>query len=132
MMKILVADDEQTTRDLFAQVLQLRGDEYVGVDNGQAAVEHAATEAYDVVFLDILMPTMDGVEALRTILQHRPDTMVVLMTGFAVEEKIRDAMQLGAFDFFYKPFSIMDLVSILEKAKKSRQLKTVDEGDNIP
>ncbi len=65
-------------------------------------------------------------EAFKEIKKAKPDVLVVMMTGFAVEEKLREAMALGAFDYLYKPFNIVELMAILEKLKKRAGLKPVE------
>ncbi len=122
-MRILVVDDEQVMRDLIFQVLRMKGHEIVLATNGKEAVAQAAADSFDAIFLDAVMPELDGVEAFKQIQARDPHATVVIMTGFAVEDKIREAMALGAFDFLYKPFNIVELMTILEKMKKRESLK---------
>ncbi len=122
-MKILVGDDEQVMRDLISQVLRIKGHVVELAVNGKEVVEKAQAGSYEAIFLDVVMPELDGVEALKQILASDPQATVVMMTGFAVEEKIREAMRLGAFDFLYKPFDIVELVKVLDKMKKRTSLK---------
>jgi CheY-like chemotaxis protein len=124
-MKVLVADDEAVMRDLFTQVLQVKGHKVVHAEDGKAAVAKAGTEHFDVIFMDIMMPELDGVEALKEIKKNRPNATVVMMTGFAVEEKLREAMALGAFDFLYKPFNVVEIVGMLDKLRTRDHLKKV-------
>ncbi len=122
-MRILVADDEQVIRDLIFQVLRMKGHEIILATNGKEAVAQAASDSFDAIFLDAVMPELDGFEAFKQIRSRDPHAVVVIMTGFAVEEGIREAMVLGAFDFLYKPFNIVELMMILEKMKKRESLK---------
>jgi two-component system, chemotaxis family, chemotaxis protein CheY len=122
-MKVLVADDEAVMRDLFTQVLKVKGHDVVHAEDGKAAAEKDKKEHFDVIFMDIIMPRLDGVEALKEIKKNRPDATVVMMTGFSVEEKLREAMAIGAFDFLYKPFNIVEIIGILDKLRKREHLK---------
>lgn len=125
-MKILVVDDEQVIRDLLTQLLHMKGHEVALGVSGQEAVSKAQAEAFDLIFMDIMMPDMDGVEALKQIRRQSSSAIVVMMTGFAVEEKIREAMAEGAFEFLYKPFNIMEVTVILDKLLKRKGLKPVE------
>ena len=128
-MKILVVDDEQVIRDLLTQLLQVKGHEVVLGASGLEGVVKAQTNVFDLIFMDIMMPDMDGVEALKRIRQHSANVIVVMMTGFAVEEKIREAMAVGAFDFLYKPFNIVEVMVLLDKLAKRAGLKSVEPKD---
>jgi DNA-binding NtrC family response regulator len=127
-MKILIVDDEQVIRDLFTQVLETKGHEVAQAAHGREAVVLVEASAYDLIFIDIIMPDIDGVEVFKLIKKARPNATVVMITGFAVEEKLREAMALGAFDYLYKPFNIVELMAILGKLKKRGVLRKVNES----
>jgi DNA-binding NtrC family response regulator len=123
-MNVLIIDDEKVMRDLISQVLTVKGHVTVQASSGKEGIELVQQKHFDVVFLDIMMPEMDGVEILKKIKAVKPDGVsVIMMTGYAVEEKLREAMTLGAFDFLYKPFDIIEIVIMLDKIEKKKGLK---------
>jgi DNA-binding NtrC family response regulator len=78
-----------------------------------------------MAFIDIMMPQMDGIATFKAIKEVRPDLPVVMMTGFAVDEKIQEAIKLGAIDYLYKPFDIIEVITMFKKLEKKSQLKPV-------
>jgi CheY-like chemotaxis protein len=125
-MKVLVVDDELVMRQLFTQVLKVKGYEVMHATDGKAAVEKVKKEPYDIIFMDMRMPELDGVEAFREMKKVRPDLTVVMMTGFAIDGELREAMALGAFDFLYKPFNIAEIAGVLNKLRKRANLKKAE------
>jgi CheY-like chemotaxis protein len=117
-LKVLVVDDEAVMRDLFAQVLEIKGHQVFKADTGQKAVDMVRRNDYDIVFLDFMMPDMNGVETLKLLKKMKPNIAVVMMTGFATEEKLREAILLDASDFLAKPFDIVEVVQMIEKLRK--------------
>jgi two-component system nitrogen regulation response regulator GlnG len=71
----------------------------------------------------MVMPTTNGLDLYKRIQKSRPSVRVVLMTGYAVEAKMREALSLGAFDYLYKPFDLTDIMAILKKVMKQEGLK---------
>lgn len=123
--RILVVDDESVIRDLFTRVLALKGYTAVCAKSGPEALDtlKAAGQDFLMAFLDIIMPGLDGVETLQEIRALRPDLPVVMMTGYAVEGKIKEAMAAGAFDYMFKPFDIAEIVTHIQKVTKRKALK---------
>lgn len=122
-MKILVVDDEQVMRDLFKRVLVLKGFPVTTAESGKEAIERVKVEVFDIAFIDIVMPEMDGVETLRALKRVNQNIHVVMMTGFAVEDKVKEAMQNGAIDYLYKPFDIVEIMTVIGKVEKKARLK---------
>jgi len=96
------------------------------VDNGKDALQKVMEQSFDIVFTDIVMPGMDGIATFKALRKLKPDLPIVIMTGFAVEDKIAEAMSLGAMDYLYKPFDIWEIIAILKKLEKKKGLKTVN------
>ena len=126
--KVFVVDDEQVIRDLFTRILTAKGHEVISVDNGKDALQKVVEQSFDIVFTDIVMPGTDGIATFKAFRKLKPDLPVVIMTGFAVEDKIEEAMSLGAIDYLYKPFDISDIFSILNKFEKKKRLKPVNDS----
>lgn len=103
MPKILVVDDEGAVRQLVCDFLQLKGYQTLQAVDGQHALQVIRKENPDLVLLDILMPQMNGLEALRQIKKEFPNTVVVMITALHQEETAKEAIELGAYDYMIKP-----------------------------
>ncbi|MBW2636947.1 MAG: response regulator [Deltaproteobacteria bacterium] len=123
--KILVVDDELMIRHLFQRMFS-REYQVSVAESGKEAIEMLKKETFDVVFIDVVMPGMDGVETLNALKDIKPDIVAIMMTGFAVENKIQTAMKLGAFDYIYKPFEESEIQAIFKKLEKREHLKKTD------
>src|SRR6185295_6573812 len=95
---ILIVDDERAIQTSFRGVLEDEGYQVFAVGSASEALRHLQDEAPDLIFLDIWMPGIDGLEALAEIKRLRPETAVVMISG--------NATKLGAYDFIEKPLSL--------------------------
>lgn len=111
-LRVLVADDEETIRDLIRLILQDKGCDVTVVDGGRAAVDRVREQIFDLVFLDFMMPEVNGLEACRELQRMSPATPIVMISGFArqVEQlKKEEALELGALKLIPKPFTVEDI-----------------------
>jgi DNA-binding NtrC family response regulator len=92
------------------------------VTRAQDAISLIDKESYDAVVLDLQMPEMDGLEALKRIKEKNPDVQVILLTGHATVEKGVQAMKLGAMDLIEKP---ADLATIIDRIKRAKAEKII-------
>jgi two-component system response regulator PilR (NtrC family) len=121
--RILVADDEQSMRELLAIVLRREGYEVLLADNGRTAIELLEHEPVDLLISDIKMPDMSGVDVLRAAKKIDQDILGIMITAFASTETAIEAMRLGACDYLSKPFDI-DLLKMKVREKvENRQLR---------
>lgn len=123
--KILVVDDEQDFLETIIKRLKTRGIEVAGVDSGYKALEFVDNQDVDVIILDVKMPGMDGIEALRELKKKKPLVEVIMLTGHASVESGIQGMQLGAFDYVMKPVALDEL---LEKVRQAYERKLIQEG----
>ncbi|UEM20376.1 response regulator [Skermanella mucosa] len=102
---VLTADDSRTGQALLKRGLDLLGIESMvtGADDGRMAVEACNREYFDIVFLDVHMPDMTGIQALKAIKALRRDAYVVMVTSDASMDTVRDARSMGADDYLLKP-----------------------------
>ncbi len=121
--KILVVDDEEYTRAYFKGILPAREYAVSFAHDGSEALNLWAGEAFDLIIMDIRMPVLDGMEALRRIRAMDTDTMVIMVSAFGDMDSVIDAMRLGANDFFAKPFSSIDKIRLdIRKCLEKRAL----------
>lgn len=115
-MKILLVDDEErllsTTRKLFEKI----GIEALTATSGREALDILSEREVDVIFLDIKMPGMDGMETLQRIKKDYPLSEVVILTGHATMETAVEGLKLGASDYLIKPVSMKDFLGKAEEA----------------
>jgi DNA-binding NtrC family response regulator len=101
-------------------VLRRKGYEVTTANSGQQAIVGVQERPFDMIFLDIKMPLMSGVEAYRRIKKIRPDAVVMMMTAYAVEDLVQQALEEGAYGIVYKPLDIERVIAIVEEAKQQR------------
>lgn len=115
MAKILIADDAAFMRMRSSTLLKELGHEVIEAADGAEAVSKFKAEHPDAVLLDITMPVMDGLEALRTILADDPNARVAMVTAMGQQQVIMEAIKSGAKDFVVKPFDPDRIQSALWK-----------------
>lgn len=118
-MRILIADDERMARlSLESMLKELFPDahEYEFAKNGSEVISRVREVKPDIVFLDIKMPHLNGIDALRECMQISPDTVYMILSGYADFDYAREALSLGAFEYLLKPIDINDLLAAMEKA----------------
>ena len=114
--RILVVDDEKRIRDACHKMLTQEGCEVERAETGDSGLRMLEDRHYDIVLLDLMMPGLPGLEALERVRTLHPDTVVIVITGYATLEHSIEAMKKGAFDFIPKPFSPQDLRLVVTKA----------------
>ncbi|HEX9420253.1 MAG TPA: response regulator, partial [Methylomirabilota bacterium] len=102
MAAILVVDDEASARSTLALLLRHRGHRVREADSVTAAIRELRTKAFDVIVTDLRMPDGVGLDVLHTAKVHCPDANVILLTAYPAWESAKEAMRLGAFDYFEK------------------------------
>jgi len=107
--KILVVDDEPDFSRLFASVLTEMGYEVSTASGGRQGLVKIRENPPDILFLDVKMPQVDGLECLRRIRKNKRKFVIVVMTAYGDIESARKAMRLGADEYISKPFDLDDL-----------------------
>lgn len=114
-ISVLIVDDQELLREGFRLILEKSGFNVVGeASDGVEAIERARALSPDVVLMDIRMPRLDGIEATRRIVTHRPATRVLVLTTFDLDEYVYDAVRAGASGFVLKDLRPTDLVRAVE------------------
>jgi two-component system nitrogen regulation response regulator GlnG len=120
--RILVADDEPSMRWLLERVLRQAGHSVAVVEDGAGALAQAGAEPYDLAFVDVRMPGVDGLEVLSRLKTLAPDTAVIVMTAHGSVRSAVEAMQRGAYDYLTKPFDNDEVRLLAERALSARAL----------
>ncbi|KAF5086311.1 response regulator [Methanospirillum sp. J.3.6.1-F.2.7.3] len=116
MVRILVVDDTRFMRTILVNILTEEGFEIVGeAEDGQQAVEMYLTTKPDLVLMDIIMPKMDGMMALKTILGINPDAKILMVTAIQSIEMAKLAFKCGAVSYIMKPFQKQGILQEIEK-----------------
>lgn len=122
-MRVLVADDEPGIRKLLAIRLQRMGYEVQIVANGEQALAEIQKAAPDLLFVDVSMPGVGGLEVLRWVRQQSLDVAVIMMTAFGSEQVVMEAMRYGANEYLRKPFEAAEFHTIVERTTSRLRLE---------
>ncbi len=122
-IKVLLVDDEPDFVAPLTNRLALRKLEVITAGSGEEALKALQDQPVDVVVLDVKMPGMDGIEAIRQIKKRHPLVEVIMLTGHASLEASIEGMELGAFDYLLKPAAIDELVYKIQDAHKKKALQ---------
>ena len=116
MVKILVIDDERSIRNTLKEILGFEGYAVELAENGALGLEMVKTTDYDIILCDIKMPEMDGIEVLGKIMEIKPETTVVMISGHGNIDTAVEAIKKGAFDFIVKPLDLNRLLITIRNA----------------
>ena len=129
MARILVLDDDQGMREFMEIMLTKEGYNVTSADEPSKAINLCRKIDFDLVITDLRMPKIDGIEFLKTIKDHRPETIVILITAYASGETAVNAMKEGAYDYVEKGGSIEELKKVVRTALLKKGL--VNENQNV-
>lgn len=120
-LRVLFVDDEDDFRETIVKRLNARKIQAEGANSGVKALEILKDKDFDVIVLDVKMPDMDGIEALRHIKKLKPEVEVIMLTGHASMEFGLKGMQLGAFDYVMKPAPLNELLDTISQAYNKKR-----------
>lgn len=129
-IRVLVVDDEKIIRDFFSRLLSLQGLEVVGAEDGYKAIELARGSVFDLFFIDVRMPGLNGLETYRLIRKIIPTAMVVMMTGYAEDAILGQAEKEGARSSIRKPFEISEIKVIVDEISREGALNILVIDDD--
>lgn len=112
--KVLICDDEKNTRSALALFFG-QDCEVAFAKDGLEAIDYVATNDVDLLFLDIKMPKLNGLEALKQIKNLKPKTKVVMITGWQTQDYIQKASELGVYDYIVKPFEKTKIQEVIKR-----------------
>jgi DNA-binding NtrC family response regulator len=115
---VMVVDDRLEDRETFKDILENKGYKVTAAPNGYEAIELVKKGNFDIIFIDVKMPGIDGIKTFEEIHKIRSDIPVIMVTGYSVEELLKDALDKGAYACIYKPLDMGKILKIVEEAKK--------------
>ena len=122
-IKLLIAEDEKNFSLILQKELSRRNYDVSLAHDGKSAVEFCQKVDYDVVVMDMMMPSMNGLQALKALKQSQPSPEIIMLTGNATVETAIEAMKAGAYDYLTKPCKIEELDVLIRKAFERRDLQ---------
>ena len=126
-IKVLVVDDDRRMVKTICDILKVKGYEALQAYTGEEAIEKVKSEIPDCVLMDIKMPGINGVEALKMIKDISPNLPVLLMSAYATEELIKEGKQQGAYTVLTKPIDIQMVLLFLSLLRKEESILVVDD-----
>lgn len=127
-MNILVVDDDANLRYSFKKIFKGTEHNIFESENGLEALHILETQPINMVFMDIRMSQMDGITALKKIKLLDSSLPVVLMTAYSTTDTTIETMKYGAFDYIVKPFDIAEIVAIVEKVERNKELQADEKN----
>ncbi len=132
--KIMIVDDDPIQRRVANQLLKRLGYKVRAMSSGERAVNHLRKHRYDLVLLDMVMDGIDGVETYRQILERDPEQKAIILSGYAMSNKVEEALKLGAGSFVTKPITQKILAKVVRKEldrKKRRKQRLALRNKNL-
>jgi len=121
--KILIVDDEPRMCDSLRNLLSGQDYEVFTANSGYQAMDFLSKDTFDVVFVDMVMPDINGYQLMDHINTRVPDTFVIVITGHASVESAVEALRKGAYDYLKKPFEYDELLKTLQNALNQKKAK---------
>jgi two-component system response regulator (stage 0 sporulation protein F) len=117
---VLVVDDDPEIREILSEVISRKGFKVFTAESGELALEEMKKQHFDLIFLDLVLPGMSGVDALTAIKEKDKKAVVVIVTGYGDDPIALDAMSLGPLFLIRKPFRTSDIVEVLNAMVRVR------------
>lgn len=118
-LRVLICDDSVLIRKKLRSTLEkCKCEEIFEAENGNVAVELVKVNNPDLIFMDIVMPDKDGIEALKEIMEINPNAKVVMASSVGTNDHLKEALENGAYDFIQKPISLEAIANLIEKVLK--------------
>ncbi len=130
--RILIVDDNISLCKTMSFILGRKGYAVTAARDGPEAVARIKESPFDMIFMDIKMLPMDGVETYKSIKKIRPEAVVMMMTAYALEGLVQEALQEGAYGIIYKPLDIEKVIAIIEKVREAKEGALILVVDDDP
>jgi PAS domain S-box-containing protein len=113
---VLLLDDDPNLRGVLSDILKMKGFEIVPVSTGKAAIDHISGQSFEVALIDIKLDDMSGLDVLHDIKTISPTTECIMLTGHASQDTAIEAINLGAYSYFQKPYEVDQLLVAIQRA----------------
>ena len=123
MNRILIIDDDPFILEIISEILKRNGYEISVATSGASGIKKIDRGFYDLVLTDLQMPDLGGMEVLEFAVSRSPEVMCIILTGYGTIQSSVEAIKKGAFDYITKPITADELLAVVEKALKFRQLE---------
>lgn len=121
-LKVLVVDDNIDLCRNIADILELKGYEVACVYDGTQAIDEYLKRSFDMVIMDVKMPGINGLEALKVLKQINPYVIVILITAFADDMLFKEDIESSSYTVFRKPVDVDKLINLLERINPGRNI----------
>lgn len=111
---VLVVDDDPAIQEMLSEIIQQEGYKAISVGSGEEALNHMENQHFDLIFLDLVLPGISGVDTLSEIKKRDDKAVVIIITAYGYSIWAREAMALGSMYLIHKPFQVHDIVEILD------------------
>jgi DNA-binding response OmpR family regulator len=128
MRKILIVDDDNELRAILSESLRGKGYYTEEASSGRDAIKRAISSEYDIILLELMMPTISGMDVLMEIRKFKPRTKVIIITGFATINNAVEAMKMGASGYISKPFSREELDTAIRRCLEEAKFDTSEKN----
>ena len=129
---ILLVDDNINLIKTMVFIIKRKGYEVFNAKDGLEAIKHVKERSFGIIFMDIKMLIMDGVETFKKIKQINPESIVMMMTAYAVEDLVQEALEEGAYGIIFKPLDIERVINLIQEAREKDQGALILVVDDDP
>ncbi|NPA48961.1 MAG: sigma-54-dependent Fis family transcriptional regulator [Thermodesulfobacteria bacterium] len=124
---ILIVEDNVSEAEIYQDFLQQKGFHVEVAHDGDEGIAKLNDSFFDVVVTDLAMPKVSGLKVLEHVVEHSPETICIILTGFGSIKSAVEAIKLGAYDYLTKPISLEELLLTIQKALETRRLRRENE-----
>ena len=124
---VLVVDDQIGMLETFTDILEDKGFDVDTAEDGFQAIRKVKEQGFDIIFMDIKMPGINGVQTFREIKKINTKASVIMMTAYSVEDLVKEAIEEGAYTVIYKPFDMDKVIQTIERALQTVLILVVDD-----
>jgi len=130
-LRIFIVDDDRDFAESLADILKDEGHDVDLAFDGESAIARISERDYDITFMDVRLPGMNGVESFFEIRRVNPQAKVVMMTAYSVEQLLAQAIEHGAMGVLRKPFAIPQMLAVLEEVKPDGVILMADDDHDF-
>jgi len=131
MPRILIVDDDSELRDTITEVMQNEGMHTVSAADAEEGLKNLQNNVFDIVLLDVIMPKINGIDAIPFFIKAQPKAKIIIMTAYSTVDTAVEAMKKGAADYLTKPFKINELMITIKRILEEQRFKDCAEELDI-